>query len=256
MSAGPLVSVLLFLLSTVCLQADWWVSDRRDSRVSDSTLATSELRVTDGAAEAEVNVIYFSPANVTIEVIDNTDGQIRGLRELIEAGGGLAGINGGYFEANLDPVGLLISNGRLVHRLQKAKLLSGIFYVGNGRPGLVRTREFPGTKGIEQAIQCGPFLVDGGRAVTGLDDKRVAARTFIFLCGPSIWGFGICRSATLEDMGDILAQATMIPDHHIVRALNLDGGSSTTFYTRTEGRTIFSQGRPVVSNYLVVKAKR
>jgi exopolysaccharide biosynthesis protein len=214
------------------------------------------MRVTDGAAEAEVNLVYFSPGNVKIEVIENTDGQIRGLRELIESDGGLAGINGGYFQANLDPVGLLISNDRLVGRLQKAKLLSGIFYVENGRLGLVRTREFSGTKGIEQAIQCGPFLVDGGRAVTGLDDQRAAARTFIFSCGPSMWGFGICRSVTLEEMGDILAQTTMIPNHHIVRALNLDGGSSTTFYARTEERTIFSEGRPVVSNYLVVKAKR
>jgi exopolysaccharide biosynthesis protein len=248
--------LLLLLLSPVCLQADWRVSDRRDSHLSDDKLVAAELRVTDGAAEAEVNVVYFSPRNVKIEVIENTEGQIQGLRELMEGDGGLAGVNGGYFQANLDPVGLLISNDRLVHRLQKAKLLSGIFYVENGRPELVRTREFPGTKGIEQAIQCGPFLVDGGRPVTGLDDQRAAARTFIFSCSPSIWGFGICRSVTLEEMGDILAQTTMIPDHHIVRALNLDGGSSTTFYARTEGRTIFSEGRPVVSNYLVVKAKR
>jgi exopolysaccharide biosynthesis protein len=142
-----------------------------------------------------------------------------------------------------------------VHRLQKAKLLSGIFYVKDGRPRLARTREFPGTKGIEQAIQCGPFLVDGGRTVTGLDDVRTAARTFVFSCGPLVWGFGICRSVTLEEMGDILAQTAIVPDHHVIRALNFDGGSSTTFYVRTHGGIIFSEGRPVVSNYLVVKAK-
>ena len=247
--------LLLFLLSPLCLHADWKVLDRHDSPVSGGKLTASELRVTDGAAEAEVNLVYFTTADVTLEVIANTDGQIRGLSEAIESRGGLAGINGGYFQANLDPVGLLISNDRVVHRLQKAKLLSGIFYVRDGRPWLVRTREFPGVKGIQQAIQCGPFLVDGGRTVTGLDDLRVAARTFIFSCGPSEWGFGICRSVTLKGMGDLLAQATMVPDHRIVRALNFDGGSSTTFYVRTEGRTLFSEGRPVVSNYLVVKAK-
>jgi exopolysaccharide biosynthesis protein len=247
--------LLLLLLSPVSLYADWKVLERRDWPVSDGKLVTSELRVTDGAAEAEVNLVYFTAADVTLEVIANADGQIRGLRELIEARGGLAGINGGYFEANLDPIGLLISNDRVVHRLQKAKLLSGIFYVRNGRPWLARTREFPGTNGIHQAIQCGPFLVDGGRPVTGLDNGRVAARTFIFSGNASLWGFGICRSVSLEGMGDILAQTTLVADHHITRALNFDGGSSTTFYVRADGRTIFSQGRPVVSNYLVVRAK-
>ena len=57
-------------------------------------------------------------------------------------------------------------------------------------------------------------------------------------------------------MGNILAQTTIVPGHPIVRALNFDGGSSTTFYARTESQTIFSEGRPMVSNYLIVKAKK
>jgi exopolysaccharide biosynthesis protein len=248
--------LLLFLLIPVYLYADWKVLDRSDSPVSGGKLAASELRVTNGEIEAELNLVRFTPADVRLEVVANTDGQIRGLRELIETDGGLAGINGGYFEANLDPIGLLISNGRVVHKLQKAKILSGLFYVKNGRPLLARTREFPGTEGIQQAIQCGPFLVDGGRAASGLDNRRTAARTFIFSCGPSEWGFGICRSVTLEEMGDILAHVSMIPERHISRALNFDGGSSSTFYARADGGTIFSEQRPVVSNYLVVKPKR
>jgi hypothetical protein len=250
-----LLCLLVFLLSQGCLYADWKVLDRRDWPVPDGKPAASEFTVTDGATEAEVNLVYFKAADVTLKVIANTDGQIRGLRELIEARGGLAGINGGFFEANLAPVGLLISDDRVVHHLQKAKLLSGIFYVRNGRPWLARTQEFPGIKGIQQAIQCGPFLVDGGGTVAGLDNGRVAARTFIFSCGPSVWGFGICRFVTLEELGDILAKTTMVPGHRVIRALNFDGGSSTAFYAKTAGPTIFSEGRPVVSNYLVVRAK-
>jgi hypothetical protein len=247
--------LLVFLLIPIYLHADWKIVDRSNSPVSGGKLAASELRVTNGAIEAEINLIHFHAADVELEVVANTDGQLRGLRELIETRGGLAGINGGYFEANLDPIGLLISNDRVVHKLQKAKILSGIFYVKNGRPFLARIREFPGKEGIQQAIQCGPFLVDGGRPVTGLDNRRTAARTFIFSCGPSLWGFGICRSVTLEEMGNILAQVTIVPEHHISRALNFDGGSSSTFYARADDRTIFSEERPVVSNYLVVKAK-
>ena len=248
--------LLLFLLNPLTLYADWQVLDRHDWPVSNARLTASELRVTDGAAEAEVNLVYFATPDVALEVVANTDGEIRGLRGLLEERGGLAGVNGGYFQADLEPVGLLISNERLVHRLQKASLLSGIFYVRNGRPWLARTREFQGAKGIQQAIQCGPFLVDDGRTVSGLDDTRVAARTFIFSCGQSEWGFGICRSVTLKGMGDLLRQTSIFPGHHIVRALNFDGGSSTTFYARSDGRTLFSEGRPAVSSYLIVKARK
>jgi exopolysaccharide biosynthesis protein len=248
-------SLLLFLFSPVCLHADWKVVDRQDWPLAEKNLTVSELRVENGTAQAEINLAYFTISEVKLEVVENIDDQIRGLRELVESRGGLAGVNGGYFKANLDPVGLLISNGRVVHPLQKAKLLSGIFYLKNGRCWLARTREFPGIKGIQQAIQCGPFLVDGGRAVAGLDQQRIAARTFVFSCSPTLVGFGICRSVTLEEMGDILAKATIVPNHPIGRALNFDGGSSTTFYAKTNGQTIFSEGRPVVSNYLVLKAK-
>jgi hypothetical protein len=247
--------LLLFLLTPGCLFADWKVLERSDWPDSSGKLTASELQLTNRDIEARVDLVYFAATDVRLEVISNTDGQIRGLRDLIEARGGLAGINGGYFQPNLDPVGLLISNDRAVHGLQRAKLLSGVFYVKNGRPWLSRTQDFPGVKGIQQAIQCGPFLVDGGRSVPGLDSRRVAARTFIFSCGPSLWGFGICRSVTLEDMGEILARTTLLPDHRIIRALNFDGGSSTTFCARADGRTIFSEQRPVVSNYLVVKVK-
>lgn len=246
--------LLLVLFNPTLLYADWKILERHDFPVAEARLAASVLRVTDGAAAAEVSLVWFRPADVKLEVIANR-GETQNLRELIETHGGLAGVNGGYFEANFNPVGLLISNGRILHPLQRAKLLSGILYLKDSRPWLARTQEFPGIKGVEQAIQCGPFLVDGGRPVAGLNNDRVAARTFVFSCGSSVWGFGVCRSVTLEEMAEILAHTAMVPAHHIVRALNFDGGSSTTFYVRANGRTIFSEGRPDVSNYLIVKAK-
>ena len=213
------------------------------------------MTLSNGASEAEVQVVYFAPADIQLEVVTNLDGKIQGVRDAVESRGSFGGINGGYFEPNLDPIGLLISNNRVVYPTRKAKLLSGIFFVRNGRPELTRTSEFSGTIGVQQAIQCGPFLVDGGRTVDGLNYLRVAPRTFIFTCGPTVWGFGICRSVTLKEMGDILARANVIPDHRIIRALNFDGGSSTALYLRLDGRAIFSEGRSTVSNYLVVRLK-
>jgi exopolysaccharide biosynthesis protein len=248
--------LLLFLLSPSWLCAEWNVTQRRDSKIPTGAAIASEFTVGNGRSEAEVQVVYFAPGDVQLEVVTNLDGNIQGVRDAVESSGSFAGINGGYFEPNLDPIGLLISNNKVVHPAQKAKLLSGIFFVKNGHPELSRTSEFSGIRGVQQAIQCGPFLVDGGRTVDGLNYLRVAPRTFIFTCGPSVWGFGICRSVTLKEMGDILAHADVIPRHRIIRALNFDGGSSTTLYLRLDGRAIFSEGRSAVSNYLVVHLKR
>jgi hypothetical protein len=246
---------LLFVLSPLWLYAEWKTVDRQDLTVPGGELRVSELRTTDGNSEAKVSFVYFAAGDVALESVPNLDGQNGDLREIVEAKGAIAGINGGYFDEGLAPIGLLISNGRLVHGLQKAKILSGIFYVKDGRPSLSRAREFPGLKGVRQAIQCGPFLVDGGRVVSGLDNRRVAARTFVFSCNASVWGFGICRSVTLQEMGRILTAASIVPDHQIIRALNFDGGSSTTFYVKTENGTIFSEGRQIVSDYLIAKPK-
>ena len=247
--------LLLFLAGAGWLHAEWRVTLHRDSEISAGKVIASELTLNNETNQAEVQLIRFRPANILFEVVPNLDGAIQGVRDAVDGHGGFAGINGGYFEQNLDPIGLLISNSRTVHPTQKAKLLSGIFSVRDGQPELTRKTEFPGTKGVQQAIQCGPFLVDGGRTVEGLNDLRVAPRTFIFNCGSNVWGFGICRSVTLKEMGDILAHANVIPGHRIVRALNFDGGSSTALFLKLDGREIFSEGRTVVSNYLIVQLK-
>ena len=247
--------LLLFVLNPLWAHAEWKTTEREDSPVQGTKIMASVLRVTGHANKADLSFVYFTAGELVLETVPNLDAQFRGLREIVESKGAIAGINGGYFDEALSPIGLLVSNDRVVHGVQRAKLLSGIFYVKAGQPALVRTREFPGVKGVEQAIQCGPFLVDDGRAVPGLDNRRVAARTFIFTCGSSLWGFGICRSVTLEEMGRILAEIPLVPDHPVYRALNFDGGSSTTFCVKTGNGMIFSEGRPIVSNYLIAKPK-
>ena len=247
--------LVLFIPFRLYADAEWKTVERRDLPVRGAKLKASELRITNGDSDANMSFVYFNSVEVVLETVPNLDSQLAGLRDIVESKRAIAGINGGYFDENLTPIGLLISNNRQVHGLQKAKILSGIFYVKRGHPALVRIREFPGVNGVQQAIQCGPFLVDGGRAVPGLDKGRVAARTFVFSSSSALWGFGICRSVTLEEIGQILTEVPLIPGHPISSALNFDGGSSTTFYVKTENGTIFSEGRPIVSNYLIAKPK-
>ena len=247
--------IFLFLLGYASAQAQLQTTERRDFRDSSGKVNAVELLVTDETTDAQVQIVYFSPHDVRFQVIPNLEGNIEGVRSAVEGATGIAGINGGYFEADLSPLGLLISNHHVIHPIRKANLLSGIFLVKEERPRIVRTRELSSIKGIEQAIQCGPFLVEDGQPVPGLNSERVAARTFVFLCGPSCWGFGICRSVTLAAMGEMLAKAKWIPDNRIIKALNLDGGSSTTLYAKLDKNEIYSEGRSIVSNYLIINTR-
>jgi uncharacterized protein YigE (DUF2233 family) len=247
--------IFLSFLACASAQAQLQTTQRRDFRDSSGKVNAVELLLTDGNTDTEVQIVYFSPHDVRFQVIPNLEGNIEDVRGAVGRATGIAGINGGYFEDDLIPLGLLISNGHVIHPIRKANLLSGIFLVKEGRPQIVRTRELSSIKGIEQAIQCGPFLVERGQPVPGLNTQKVAARTFVFFCGPSCWGFGICRSVTLAAMGEMLAKAKWIRDNRIIQALNLDGGSSTSLFAKLDENEIFSEGRSIVSNYLIINTR-
>jgi Phosphodiester glycosidase len=56
-------------------------------------------------------------------------------------------------------------------------------------------------------------------------------------------------------MGEMLAKAKWIRDNPIIQALNLDGGSSTTLYAKLDKNEVYSEGRSIVSNYLIINAR-
>jgi exopolysaccharide biosynthesis protein len=247
------VSFLLFFFTCISTHAGWDTAQRRDFKDPSGKVHASELLLSDGVTDAEVQIVYFSPREVRFQVVPSLGGEIEGVRGAVESTGGIAGINGGYFQADLSPLGLLICNGRVLHPAQKSKLLSGVFLFRDGQPEIIRARDLSNIKGIQQAIQCGPFLVERGQPFAGLDGEKVAARTFVFSCGPSCSGFGVCRSMTLAETGELLANAKLIRDFRISQALNLDGGSSTTLYAKLGDHEIFSEGRSIVSNYLIIR---
>jgi exopolysaccharide biosynthesis protein len=244
-------SLALSFLFPVAAYSEWAISERQD--FTSSAFNVSEMRVVDGSGSAKIQLVFCAANKVRIQVVPNVDGRIRGVREAVESVHGVAGINGGYFQADLEPDGLLISDGKIVHPLVHAKLLSGIFFERDEHRELKRVQELIGVKGLRQAIQCGPFLVDSRRPVPGLNQDRVAARTFVFTCASGTWGIGICRSVTLAELSQILIDPKLIPGHPVIRALNFDGGSSTALYVRLQNRELVSEERPIVGNYLVLR---
>lgn len=245
---NALLAFLCFLPAT--LFAQWRVLDRQPSEPEDGV--PFKLRVTNDAATANLLLITFHPNRFTIRVVSNQEGRYGSVADAAAASDAVAGVNGGYFQLDGTPVGLLISDNRTIHQFETAKLLSGVVFVRDGKPGLVRSSRFPRFKEVSQAIQCGPFLVEGGRALSGLNNDRSAPRTFVFEGSNSVWGFGICRSVTLAEMGQILSMSNLLGRTSIISALNLDGGSSTQFWARSGDDVINSSSLALVANYLLL----
>jgi exopolysaccharide biosynthesis protein len=244
------IIALFILFLPIPLQAGWRVAAREEADAGPKQWKVTEMEVYEEGQRASLKMIYFPPERAQWKVV--LSAEIDGVEDAVNRVGGIAGINGGYFEGNLAPVGLLIRNGEILHPLQKSKLLSGIFAVRHGRPELKRIGEYSNSKEVSEAIQCGPFLVDNSKPVVGLNATRAAARTFVFTSHSSLWGMGICQSVTLAEMGSILASPDLIPGYSITRALNFDGGSSTAFYAKINDREILTRNLKTVSNYLVV----
>ena len=101
----------------------------------------------------------------------------------------------------------------------------------------MRTREFPRQQKFNAAVQCGPFLVDLGRPVRGLEETNQARRTFAAVAKPDRAALGFCSETSLAKLADILASVQLADDFKISRALNLDGGSSSGFWFAREGES-------------------
>jgi exopolysaccharide biosynthesis protein len=239
----------LFLIPSIGT-AEWKVVDRRELNTGSSQAFT--ITASDGSVAAKINAVVGHPPELRFRVLSNGDRRFSSVQEAVAKSEALAGVNGGYFQPDLTPVGLLISQGKVIHPLERAKLLSGIFFVRKQKPALVRAQHFSDTAGISDAIQCGPFLVENGNRISGLNSRRSAPRTFVFLTRGGQWGVGICRSVTLAELSEILTTADLLPNSPIITALNLDGGSSTGFYLARGDQSISSPERTTVGSYLLL----
>jgi hypothetical protein len=222
-------ALLLFLASAA--RAEWSLTTSETERSAVAGVEHRRIVVTETETgeEAKLDLALFSTKSATLRVIDNPTGA-DDLAAVMRRTRGVAGVNGGYFDPQDAPLGLLISDGKLIAPLRKARLLSGMLVVAKGRLELLRYAEYSSKKNATAALQCGPFLVDGGNTVPGLNDTRPARRTFIFTGGADRAAIGFCSSVTLAELGDLLATPRIVADLKVQRALNLDGGSSSAFW--------------------------
>ena len=244
----------VFLLASA--RAEWIVRSSQTERSVTSGIEHRRVVLSESTADdqATLDAAIFSSSSTTVRVIDNPIGE-ENLSDALRSEHCIAGVNGGYFDPANAPVGLLISDGKLIAPLRKAKLLSGVMVVTNGRVQLLRTAEYSSKRKATAALQCGPFLVDRGQPVPGLNDMRAARRTFILTDGSDRAAIGFCSEVTLAQLGKILTTRDLAPELKAQRALNLDGGSSSAFWFAGERGPFSIPEQKTVRDFVAVVSK-
>jgi hypothetical protein len=186
-----------------------------------------------------IDLAIFSTKSCTLRILQD-EGGADDLGEVMRRENCLAGVNGGYFDEKFAPIGLRIENGQMIAPLQRARLITGVLVASSRGVQIVRSREFSRRTGVTAAVQCGPFLVNRGQSIGGLNNARPARRTFAATITGNRALIGVCSVVSLAELSKILATTSFADDLRIERALNLDGGSSTGFWFARENGSSFS----------------
>ncbi|HEY2614236.1 MAG TPA: phosphodiester glycosidase family protein [Chthoniobacterales bacterium] len=255
--AARSLSLLLLLVCAPSARAEWKILSCATE--ANGPAGVVHLRTITEDAEigehAELHLAAFHSRTATLRVIDRPKYPEADLAQVMRAERCIAGVNGGYFDAANEPIGLRINDGRMIAPLRRARLLSGMMLASDGRVQLLRVAEYNPKRKAIAALQCGPFLVDGGKPVAGLDPTRSARRTFILAGGADRAAIGICSEVTLAQLGEILAAPGVAGELKVQRALNLDGGSSSGFWFVGEHGGFSISEEKSVRDFVAVVAK-
>jgi len=237
---AKLKAAVLLLAAAATAHADWAIlSTGFEPGGAGVVHRHAVLENATAGGRAVVDLAIFAAKSCTLRIIQNQDGA-NNLAEAMVREKCLAGVNGGYFDADFAPIGLRIVDGQMIAPLQRGRLITGALTASARGVQIVRVREFSRKQRVNAAIQCGPFLVDLGKHVRGLDDSHVARRTFAATGTSDRALIGVCSEVSLAELANILATNQLAEDLKIQRAINLDGGSSSAFWFAHESGGAFS----------------
>jgi len=237
----PLRCALFSLAVAATAQSDWKIISA-DSEPGNAGVVHRQVVLQDSGRNenATIDLALFSTKSCTLRVIDQPPASRSDLARVMQQQKCLAGVNGGYFDADFAPIGLRIVNEQITAPLQRARLITSVLFASPRGVQIVRTREFSRRAKVTAAIQCGPLLVDLAQRVRGLNDSHPTRRTFAATGTKDRALLGVCSEVSLAELATILATTQFAGDLKIERALNLDGGSSSAFWFARENGSAFS----------------
>ena len=188
-----LTGTLIFLLLARLTSAGWSVSSSEAEKSSAAGLEHRHvvLAETESGDEATLDLALFSTKSAVVRVTDNPAGN-EDLASVMRRVRGLAGVNGGYFDPQNAPVGLLISDGKLIAPFRKARLLSGVLVATKGRVELLRAAEYSSRKTATAAFAMRAVSRGRRKGSRGTEQYAVRPAHFRVHCRGSRCDSAIC----------------------------------------------------------------
>ncbi len=250
-----LPALALWIASAAFANAGWTVT--RSERENPPNESVEHRQTVVGNNEtgdlATLHFAIFHPRATELRVVDQAASLRRDLAQAMAQEHALAGVNGGYFDPLDAPVGLLVSEGKKITPVSSARLLSGVLLATPKRVDIVRPSHFKMSGQIENAVQCGPLLLERGNPVPGLNDTRPARRTFAAVnANGTTAALGVCSAVSLAQLGRILCLTNVAGEQKFARALNLDGGSSSAFWVAAGGEAFSIPEQKTVRDFVAL----
>ncbi len=199
--------------------------------------------------------VTFDRRDYFLKVIDQKNGPGSQFDSAKAAGsGGLAAINGGFFNPDGSPLGLVISGGDARGAFNSASFLgTGIL---DGKNVTLSTRD--SYKRSTELLQTGPRLVWAGESLTGLSSDNERPRSLMIWNGKNHFGLVHADTATLKGLSNNL-KSQPLSGFDIKYAVNLDGGTSCDLWiSGTVSGGGFSKNsllRKKARNYLALRKR-
>lgn len=199
--------------------------------------------------------VTFDRRNYFLKVIDQKEGPGTEFARAEFAGqGSLAAINGGFFNPDGSPLGLVITDGQSRGAFNSHSFLgTGII---DGENTILSHRK--SYQKSSELVQSGPRLVWDQERLIGLSKSKERPRSFVIWNGNNHFGIGYADRATLQGLANNL-QAQPFEGFHIKYAINLDGGTSCDLWVSTQipggGFTKSSLFRKKARNYLALRKR-
>jgi hypothetical protein len=194
-------------------------------RWSGAGAITPELTAVTDDTSFELLTFPVDVERARLRVVDL--GMTRDLERALHDTGASLVVNGGFFDPQQRPEGLVVSEGVVVSA-HSEPLGGGVVAIARGRASLEAAEGYATPPEASFALQARPRLVVGGTANVRHDDGRHAERTALCLRDGGHALEVIVARGDVAGAGPTLSLfADMLASRGCEGALNLDGGPST-----------------------------
>ena len=199
----------------------------------DSAMELRSARFTINGQSGYLTMVRLDPASYTIRVKYDV-ANAGSLREWYEAIKPLAIINGGYFDQQGKATALVIFDG--IRTGESYEGFGGMVVInaqGQFELRSLRQQPFDPNEILQQAMQSAPMLIQPGGVVSDLEADNDRSRRSVIardIHGRILLIVSDTNTFTLPELANVLKNS----DLELDAALNLDGGSSTGLYVKTD----------------------